>query len=133
MEEMASQARHPLSEVKRLVNAYLQNGEDTVFISAPSRSVHQVVAIYPLLGDEQDAVKFILNGILSLTEQDFCFSNLQWNDPGAVADVYGIVYDGHPWFVKFLVQDQCLEEISFHPPEKPLKTASGKIIPGVKP
>ncbi|MBI4405458.1 MAG: type II toxin-antitoxin system MqsR family toxin [Deltaproteobacteria bacterium] len=129
---MALKPAHPLDEVKRLVNAYLQEGKDTVFISAPSRSVDQVMMIYPHFGVEQEAVTFILNGILTLTESDFCFSNLQWNDPNLVADVYGIIYDGKPWFIKFLIENDCLEEISFHPPEKPLRTVSGKTIPGVK-
>ena len=129
---MATKPAHPLDEVKKLVNAYLKKSENTVFISAPSRSVDQVVAIYPHFTVEQDAVNFILNGILTLAEGDFCFSNLQWNDPNLVADVYGFIYDGKPWFVKFLIENNCLEEISFHPPEKALKTITGKIIPGVK-
>ena len=95
--------------------------------------MEQVAALYPHFASTLEAVRFILNGILTITENDFCFSNLQWNDPKLVADVYGIIYDGRSWFVKFLIENGCLEEISFHPPEKPMKTIGGKFIPGAKP
>jgi len=130
--EMAPTARHPLTEVKRLVKAHLEKGEDTVWFSAASRSIDPVVASYPHFST-QEATAWILRAILTLQEGDFCFSNLQWGDPNLVADVYGLVFDGRPWFVKFLIENGCLEEISFHPPEKTLTTVSGKQIPGVKP
>ena len=129
---MAASPAHPLGEVKRLVNAYLQKGEDTVWFSAKSRSIDAVSEVYPQW-TVAEIIRFILAAILTLTEGDFCSSNLQWGGSNLVADVYALIYDGKPWFVKFLVENSCLEEISFHPPERPLKTASGKIIPGVKP
>ena len=129
---MAPKAKHPLGEVKRLVNAFLEKGEDTVWFSATSRSIDPVVALYPHFSAEE-AIQLILNAILTLSEGDFCFSNLQWGDPNLVADVYGIIHDGKSWFVKFFVENNCLEEISFHPPEKSLTTISGKKIPGFKP
>ena len=128
---MAPKAAHSLDEVKRLINAYLQNGEDTVWFSAITRSVDQVTALYPRFST-QEAVRFILEAVLSLSEQDFCSSNLQWGSTNLVADVYGLIYDDKPWFVKFLIENNTVEEISFHPPEKPLKTSGGKLIPGVK-
>ncbi len=129
---MALKPAHPLSEVKRLVNEHLQHGKDTVWFSATSRSIKQVSAIYPQLS-QQETIHFILDAILTLTDEGFCTSNLQWTDSQLIADVYGVIYDNKPWFVKFLIENDCLEEISFHPPEKPLKTSGGKIIPGVKP
>jgi len=123
---------HPLGEVKRLVNDYLQKGEDTVWFSAKSRPIDVVSELYPQW-TVAEVIRFILEAILTLTEGDFCSSNLQWGGTNLVADVYGIVYDGKPWFVKFLIENGCLEEISFHPPEKALKTIGGKVIPGVKP
>lgn len=44
-------------------------------------------------------------------------------------DKYGLMFDGRPWFIKFAIVDGELEEISFHPPEKELKTLSGLVIP----
>lgn len=53
---------------------------------------------------------------------------MQWQTD--VADQYGILFDGRPWFVKFLIGDDgLLEEFSFHPPEKPLPIKSGAVIP----
>lgn len=129
---MAPKPAHPLSEVKRLVNAYLQDNRDTIWFSATSRSINQVAAIYPHF-DQQAIVRFILNALLILTEADYCSSNLQWAGSQLVADVYGIICDGKPWFVKFLIENDCLEEISFHPPERPLQTVGGKLIRGVVP
>ena len=125
-------ARHPLNEVKRLVKAFLDKRDCTVWFSAASRSIDPVVAIYPHFST-QEATDWILRAILNLSEGDFCSSTLQWGDPNLVADIYGLIYDGKSWFVKFLIENDCLEEISFHPPEKTLTTVSGKQIPGVKP
>jgi hypothetical protein len=129
---MAAMPAHPLSEVKKPVGAHLQTNADTVWFSAPSRSTERVVALYPHF-NVQEAVRFVLNGIMTLTEGDYCSSNTQWDTPKLVADVYALTYDSKPWFVKFLIENGCLEEISFHPPEKTMKTISGKTIPGVKP
>ncbi len=129
---MAPKSAHPLAEVKRLISAHLQKGEDTVWFSAVTRSVDQVTSVYPHFST-QEAVRFILEAMLSLTEGDYCSSNLQWGSTDLVADVYGLIYDGKPWFIKFLIENDTVEEISFHPPEKPIKTSAGKIIPGVKP
>jgi hypothetical protein len=67
-----------------------------------------------------------LQGILVLKPEDFVERILQWGS--VVADVYGLVFDARPWYVKFIFEEGVLEEISFHPPEKPLKTVVGKLI-----
>ncbi len=81
-----------------------------------------------------EAEAFILKAIRSLTEVHFCESVLQWNDPKCVADVYGFNYDDRPWYVKFRINrededDAFLDEISFHPPEKEMKTVDGVVVP----
>lgn len=55
---------------------------------------------------------------------------LQWGDASCIADVYGLIFDGKPWFVKFRIdEDGELDEISFHAPAKEIKTVAGKVIP----
>lgn len=69
---------------------------------------------------------FILIGIKTLTEKNFVQTVLQW---GSGADVYGLIYEGYPWYIKFMVDDDGLQEISFHVAEKEMVTISGIEIP----
>jgi len=73
-----------------------------------------------------EAVAFILSGIKTLTERNFVQTVLQW---GSGADVYGVIYDGYSWYIKFMVDDDGLQEISFHVAEKEMITISGMKIP----
>lgn len=54
-----------------------------------------------------------------------------WDDPSYVADEYGIIFDNAPWYVKFVLVEAelCLHSISFHPPEREMKTVGGFVIP----
>lgn len=118
------QAAYSLADVFRLID-----GNKVVF-TAPSRSIRKVIEVYLTSGTpktEIEARDFILQGIKMLTEKHFCGSQLQWET--VVVDKYGIIYDGKSWFVKFAITDGELEEISFHPPEKDLKTEGGILIP----
>lgn len=74
-----------------------------------------------------EAEAFILKGILELKEENFYKRVIQWGDSKCIADVYGIVFDGKPWFVKFRIdsEEDLLEEISFHPPEETFVTVGG--------
>lgn len=104
---------------------------DRIWFSAPSRSISTVIRAYSRTDAPKgfvEASQFILAGILTLTTADFVERTLQWGGP-EVADVYGLLFDGRPWYVKFILSDGVLEEISFHPPEAPLRTVSGTIIP----
>jgi hypothetical protein len=125
---MPRRARYPLQEVLRLVD------EKKGWFSARPRSTLAVTKAYegstnPKSQDEAEA--FIWQGIRSLTDAHYCESVLQWGDPKCIADVYGIIFDGRPWYVKFRINDEegLLEEISFHPPEKEMRTVSGMVIP----
>lgn len=102
-----------------------------IWFSAKSRSTDKVIEAYASTEEPksyEEAVKFILQGIVELKPEDFVERVLQWGM--VAADVYGLICDGRPWYVKFIYEDGTLEEISFHPPERPLKTASGIIIGG---
>lgn len=124
---MAPKGRHSLIEVAKAID------EKRYWFSAPSRSLSEVIRIFEKLGNpksETEAIDFILQGIKSLKADDFVQSVLQWNDPKCVADVYGAVIAGQPWFIKFRIdEDGLLEEISFHPPNKSMTTVSGTVIP----
>lgn len=117
-------AAYSLVEVFRLI------GERKVIFSAPSRSIRRVIDVYrgsDAPKTETDARDFILEGLKTLTERNFCGSQVQWGD--LVVDKYGLIYDGKPWFVKFAITDGELEEISFHPPEQELRTHGGLLVP----
>lgn len=118
------QATYSLDEVFRLI------GAGKIAFSAPSRSTWQVITAYAGTAtpkDEEGARGFICEGLKQLKPENFCGSQMQWGD--LVVDKYGLIFDGRPWFTKFAVTEGELEEISFHPPEKELKTLGGLVIP----
>lgn len=121
---MLGTSKYDLEEVKKLVLA------GRFWISAPSRSIDEVVRVYVETSwskSEADARNFICEGLLALRPGNFAGRAIQWS--GEVADQYGLIFDGRPWFVKFLIgEDGDVEEISFHPPARPLKTQDGSII-----
>lgn len=105
------------------------------WFSAPSRSVNKVIEVYASSGKPktaEEAREFIIQGVLTLKDENFYQRGRQWE---MVTDIYGLIYDGHHWYVKLGVQDEetadgktkepWLQEISFHPPEKPFKTLGG--------
>lgn len=96
-----------------------------------SLSLDQVIRVYQdseSPKSQWEAEEFIRAGMKALEPKNFAGRTRQWESE--IADQYGIIFDGKPWFVKFLIgQDGELEEISFHPPEKPLAIKSGEIIP----
>jgi hypothetical protein len=52
-----------------------------------------------------------------------------WNDLSCLGDEYGLVYEKRGWYAKFRIdEDGDLDEISFHPPERELKTVGGLVI-----
>jgi len=125
-----AKAKFSLADVFRIIDSGDLN---KIWFSAPSRSVNEVIKAYagsPTPKTNVDAISFILSGIKTLTDKDFVQSLPQWSDPKCIADIYGLIYDGKPWYVKFLIGDDgVLEEISFNPPIKELVTVSGKKIP----
>ena len=131
---MAAKAKFALADVFRIIDSGDLN---RIWFSARSRSVDSVIRTY--VGSktpktETEAVQLILSGIKGLDEGAFVENVMQWNDPKCIADVYGLIFDGRPWYVKFRIEESGdLDEISFHPPEKDLVTVTGRKIPkGVK-
>lgn len=127
---MTAKARHDLQQVFKAIKAR------KVWFSAYSRSVWAVIKVYEHRGspnkkeNQAQAEDFILQGICALTEDNFVESVLQWGDSKCVADVYGLIFDGLPWYIKFRIDEEGdLDEISFHPPQRALKTVGGIVIP----
>lgn len=119
--------KYPLSEVKRLINEWKQ-GKDAGFFSAPSASTEYVIHIFSCR--QEEAEKIILDGILKLEESGFGRQALQLDV--VVVDIYGLEsYLGYDWYVKFLIEDGTLDEISFHPLERDLKLADGRNLESV--
>ena len=123
---MSPKAKHDLKAVSKL----LDGGK--VAFTARSRSTKVIIKLYKETGQiksEGDAERFIVRAIKELTPAHFFQSVLQWGDPKCVADVYGLIFDSRPWYVKFLIDEGVLEQISFHPPEKKFTTTGGIVIP----
>ncbi len=113
----------------KLVQKFCKSGDrEKIWFSATSRSISKVIEVYSETDaskNYEQAVSFILDGIQSLQAEDFVQRVSQW---GEVADVYGLMFDQRSWYVKFIFEDGVLEQISFHPPERSLKTVSGRVL-----
>lgn len=123
-------ARYSLPEVFAIIDTA---DLDRVWFSAPPRSLKAVLMIYQseVSGpkDPGEAKRFILQGIRILKEVNFVRTVVMWNDPSCLADEYGLIYEKRGWYAKFRIdEDGDLDEISFHPPERELKTVGGLII-----
>lgn len=105
-----------------------------IWFSAPSRSLKPVLKIYQSEAsgpkDPEEAKRFILRGIRSLKEENFVRTVIMWGDANCLGDEYGLISDNRGWYAKFRIdEDGELDEISFHPPERELKTVGGLVIP----
>lgn len=75
--------------------------------------------------DSADAIAFIIDEILRLSERNFHRTVDRKVPP---ADVYGIFARGKGWYVKVSIDARgVLHVISFHPPTEPLRTPDGTI------
>ncbi|MBI3294133.1 MAG: hypothetical protein HYZ71_05320 [Deltaproteobacteria bacterium] len=124
-------ARHPLQSVFAIIDT---GDLDRIWFSAPTRSISTVLRIYKSEAsgpkDPDETKRFILQGIRTLKEINFVRTVVMWNDPSCLADEYGLIHEKRGWYAKFRVdEDGDLDEISFHPPERELKTVGGLIIP----
>ena len=120
--------KYDLAKVKQIAEQYLAGKRDVVLFSAPSRSLHCVVEV--LLCDDEEAPNHIATGILNLEPQAFCERVLQWD---TTMDVYGLEdFQNIDWYVKFCLEEiegeLHLEQVSFHPLEKPMRLADGRLI-----
>jgi hypothetical protein len=119
-----------LSDVKALVQKAIDGDESAVWFSGRSRSIDYVIHVYQC--DETYAANLVLNGLMSLQEQDFVNSVIMSSAPDlVVADEYGLEnYNGHNWYIKFFIEsddaEKYLTSISFHPVERTLKRCDGR-------
>lgn len=112
-----------LDDVKRLAGDWL-TGKQCGWFSAPSCSIDYLIHIYECTQVEAESI--ILRGILKLQNEDFNRRISMW---GKVADEYGLEgYLTYNWYVKFMIEDGDLEQISFHPCEKDMTLANGRTI-----
>lgn len=128
-------AKFDLAEVKRLARDYLAgrkalDGKRAIRFTAPSRSTQVVVTLLFCTNDL--ANQKIATGLLRLEERDFSKSEMLWGD---VYDQYGLEsYEGHNWYIKFCIAveeeggAQYVEEVSFHPLEKVMVLADGRML-----
>ncbi len=112
-----------LDDVKRLAGDWL-TGKQCGWFSATSCSIDYLIHIYECTQVEAETI--ILRGILKLQNEDFNRRISMW---GKVADEYGLEgYLTYNWYVKFMIEDGDLEQISFHPCEKDMTLANGRTI-----
>ena len=124
-------ARYPLQSVFAIIDT---GDPGRVWFSAQPRSINAVLKVYKseVSGpkDAEEARRFILQGIRTLTEVNFVRTVVMWNDPGCLGDEYGLIYEKRGWYAKFRIdEDGDLDEISFHPPERELRVTGGLVIP----
>lgn len=122
-------AKYPLQLVFEIIDS---DDSEKVWFSAKSKSIDPVIEVYSKTSKPKtisEAQLFILAGLKTLTDFNFVQRTIQWNNPKCIADVYGLIYDKKPWYIKFAIEDGTLEQISFHPPKSELKTIRGLIIP----
>jgi len=123
--------KHDLNLVKELCEKCLKGFSGIVEFNAPSRSINCVIEVLAC-ETASEAKEVCLRGIMQLEKGDYSHSLVQWE---TIADVYGLQdYRDNDWYIKFVVHDDdgkwTLEEVSFHRPEKDLKLADGRILPG---
>lgn len=112
-----------LDEVKQLARDWSE-GKYCGWFSAPSCSVDYVIHVFACTQAEAETI--ILNGILRLDHKDFSRRISMW---GSVADEYALEgYCRNNWYIKFMVEDSVLEQISFHPCEKNMTLADGRTV-----
>ena len=110
-----------LADVKLLVREWM-GGKHCGWFSATTCSVDYVIHIFECTQTVAESI--IFDGILKLETEDFSRRVSMWD---SVADEYGLEsYLGHNWYIKFLVEDGTLEQISFHPCEKDMMLANGR-------
>lgn len=121
----------PKYELKDVFSIINSGDETKIWFSVPRKSYEWVVQVYADTENSKtnsEAIEFIKLGILSLTEDNFVNQVTMYSDPTDIADEYGLIFDDKPWYIKLQITEGELNEISFHPPQKRLKTFSGKVI-----
>lgn len=109
--------RYPLDEVKKLVAA-------DAFMVMKGRGLSLLVP--PLTYAE--AMGFVATAVQLLTIENFHATVQLTYD---IADEYGVTIDGTGWYIKLCI-DRSVPEvvvISFHPPERPMRTVAGVVKP----
>ncbi len=122
-------AKYPLQQVFDIIDT---EDSEKVWFSATSKSINPVIEVYSKTSSPKSitgAQLFILVGLKTLTDLNYAQRTIQWNNPKCIADVYGLIYDKKPWYIKFMIEDGVLEQISFHPPKAEFKTIGGLLIP----
>jgi hypothetical protein len=115
-----------LNVVKSLFQRFMEGEEDCVWFSCLLRSTERVSKIFECTVDE--AIILIHKGINQLSNEDFCKRIIMWGDSTCIADEYGTEFADHNWYVKLMIEDDCPDQISFHPLEKDMTLSNGKTL-----
>lgn len=120
--------KYPLAEVEALIREYRAGRMSALAFSAPGASIKRITRVFSC--SESEAADIAIAGVLKLDEESFSRSFVQWE---MVVDEYGLEgFMGHNWYVKLAIvtedEDRLLDEISFHPLEKPMKVNDGRAL-----
>jgi hypothetical protein len=120
---MSQTCKYPLNTVMPLIEA--------CEFSNYNKSVEIVILVAKLQGVELSAVnseKWIRDQLLGLKDEDFYHRTVLWGDVKYIADVYGKIINSETWYIKFWIEDGCLDSISFHPAESDVVLQSGVVL-----
>ena len=121
--------KYDLADVKSLILDFVNGNSDAIWFSCLSRSVQYVVRVIHC--DSDGAIRVITDGMQKLTEKDFVRSVIVFDE---IKDEYGLEgYLDHNWYIKFSISEddgeRFLDQLSFHPVERPLKLADQRVLP----
>lgn len=123
---------YSLEEVRKLAEQTLENPKrGKVVFTAKPKSIDKVIEAYRSRGQSfssDKAQKYIYYRLFELKAEDFHKS--EHGDWGFVTDQYGVRHNGIPWYIKFRLDKENgeLDQISFHPLERDMTLANGKIL-----
>ncbi len=118
---MAQTPKHDLKDVFERI--------DKCIFNVAEKSLFAVITVKKHQGNSMStaqAESWIKDHLQTLSTEDFCERNTMWGDSSCVADVYLKTIEDVDWYIKFYIDDEYLEEVSFHPLEKEGVTVSGK-------
>jgi hypothetical protein len=116
--------RYSLLEIQKKVRA----DPDCVYV-AKTTGVDMIMQVRNCSAKE--AVDFAREAVLSLSAD--CFSDTVRMAKQSVADVYGKVIDGMPWYIKLRADGDVVDLLSCHLPDRDIETRGGVVSCTVRP
>lgn len=122
-------AKYNLDDVRSLIADFMNGNDDAIWFSYFSRSIRPVMMLMKC--SAENAENIIIKGLLKLENSGFVRSTVVFDE---ITDEYALEnYHDHNWYIKFSVAlddgNPYLNQLSFHPLERPLKLQNSRILP----